>query len=329
MRQALILAIGQAPRQNAHSDDPAGLTTEIAKLYRADPDASVHSACAWLLKTRLNRAAIVTTFDDAPQSISEQRQWFVGPNGHSFVVLQGPMVFKMGSPPTEMLREPDEDLRNVQIDHSFAIGVEEVTVAQYRAYSQHHFVHQQFSPTEDCPMNNVSWFDAASYCRWLSEQEGIPESQMCYPPLPDIKPGMRLPADCLKRSGYRMPTEAEWEFACRGGVSASRPFGEGEQLLVQYGWYLRNSDDHAWPVGMLKPNDFGLFDMLGNVMERCHDTVPADSISPINDTTLAEVRGGEFGAAPHNLRSARRHTNLTVDQWASVGFRVARTLPAR
>jgi formylglycine-generating enzyme required for sulfatase activity len=238
----------------------------------------------------------------------------------------------MGSPPTEILREPDEDLRDVRIDHSFAIGSAEVTVAQYRAYSEHHFVHLQFSPTADCPMNNVSWFDAVSYCRWLSEQEGIPESQMCYPPLQEIKPGMRLSADCLQRTGYRLPTEAEWEFACRGGVSASRHFGEGEQLLDQYGWYLRNSDDHAWPVGTLKPNDFGLFDMLGNVMERCHDTrfsgtTPMDGTGTINENTLAEIRGGEFGAAPHNLRSARRHTNQVTDEWASVGFRVARTLP--
>src|SRR5581483_4303456 len=217
---------------------------------------------------------------------------------------------------------------DARVDYPFAIATEEVTVAQYRNYSEHHFVHVQFSPTQDCPMNNVSWFDAASYCRWLSEQEGIPESQMCYPPLPEIKSGMHLPSDCLKRTGYRLPTEIEWEFACRGGVGASRPFGEGEQLLDQYGWCLRNSDDHAWPVGMLKPNDYGMFDMLGNVMERCHDTADADERLTVNDTTLTQVRGGEFGAAPHNLRSARRHFNQASDEWASVGFRVARTLPS-
>ena len=177
-------------------------------------------------------------------------------------------------------------------------------------------------------MNNVSWFDAAAYCRWLSEQEGIPESQMCYPPLPQIKPGMRLADDCLKRTGYRLPTEIEWEYACRGGISASRPFGEGEQLLSQYAWYLNNSDDHAWAVGMLKPNNYGLFDMLGNVMERCHDGTPTDANSSIGEGTPTHVRGGEFGAAPHNLRSARRHLNQASDEWASVGFRVARTLPA-
>ncbi len=326
VRQALLLAIGQAPHQNPRGEVSESLVTQIVKVYHDDPDASVHSACAWLLKTHLNHAAMVTEFENSPQATSERRQWFVGTNGHSFVLLRGPMTFTMGSPPAELLREPDEDLHDGRIEHSFAMSAEEVTVQQYRRYSQHHFVHQQFSPTEDCPMNNVSWFDAASYCRWLSEQEGIPEAEMCYPPLSQIKPGMRLPADCLERSGYRMPTEIEWEYACRGGVAASRPIGEGEQLLAQYGWYLRNSDDHAWPVGMLKPNDFGLFDMLGNVMERCHDTKSIDATAMISNDTPAEVRGGEFGAAPHNLRSARRHTNLAADEWASVGFRVARTI---
>jgi serine/threonine protein kinase/formylglycine-generating enzyme required for sulfatase activity len=334
VRQALVLALGRTSFHNARYDELNGVITRIAKIYCNDPDAAVHAACGWLLNTRLNRAGIVREFTAAPVAISADRQWFIGRNSHTFTVIPKPVTFKMGSAPTEILREPDEDLRDVRIDHPFAIGTEEVTVAQFLAYSEHHFVHLQFSPTADCPMNNVSWFDAVSYCRWLSEQEGIPESQMCYPPLQEIKPGMRLPADCVQRSGYRLPTEVEWEFACRGGVSASRHFGEGEELLDQYAWFLRNSDDHAWPVGTLKPNDFGLFDMLGNVMERCHDT--KSSATTVGDTSLiidqnmlAAVRGGEFGAAPHNLRSARRHLLGVTDEWASVGFRVARTLPGK
>jgi formylglycine-generating enzyme required for sulfatase activity len=149
---------------------------------------------------------------------------------------------------------------------------------------------------------------------------------MCYPPGWQIEPGMRLPADCLQRTSYRLPTEVEWEYACRGGVSASRYFGEGEQLLAHHAWYLGNSDDHAWPVGLLKPNDFGLFDMLGNVLERCHDVHPMEADRIVSASAFGSLRGGEFGAAGHNLRSARRHSNLTVDRWASVGFRVARTV---
>jgi formylglycine-generating enzyme required for sulfatase activity len=234
----------------------------------------------------------------------------------------------MGSPQFEPSREEDEQLHDQVIDHSFAISTEEVTIAQCRRRRER-FFNLRYSPSEDCPANNVTWFDAAAYCRAISEEEGIPEDQMCYPPVPKIGPGMRLPDNWLQRTGYRLPTEAEWEFACRGGVSASRFCGEGEQLPTRYAWYLRNSDNHAWPVGRLKPNNYGLFDMLGNVAERCHDAMapaaPPDSALVIRANENRAFRGGNFGDIDQNLRSARRSANLADDQWALTGFRVART----
>src|SRR5438094_7675754 len=94
---------------------------------------------------------------------------------------------------------------------------------------------------------------------------------MCYPPIDQIKKGMTLPADYLQRSGYRLPTEAEWEYACRAGAVTSRYYGESEELLGKYAWYGSNSAGHTWPVGMLKPNDLGLFDMHGNVYTWCQE----------------------------------------------------------
>jgi serine/threonine protein kinase/formylglycine-generating enzyme required for sulfatase activity len=328
VRQALVLTIGQANLHQLSVADKANLIEGLLEMYGTDADAGVHSACRWLLKNRLTASDEVNKLDDSlKHGIVESRNWYVGPNGHSFVLFRGSRTFKMGSPQFEPSREEDEQLHDQVIDHSFAISSEEVTIAQCRRRRER-FFNLRYSPTEDCPANNVTWFDTAAYCRALSEEEGIPEDQMCYPPVPKIGPGMRLPDNWLQRTGYRLPTEAEWEFACRGGVSASRFCGEGEQLPTRYAWYLRNSDNHAWPVGRLKPNNYGLFDMLGNVAERCHDAmepIAPDSTLVIRANDKRAFRGGNFGDIDQNLRSARRSANSADDQWALTGFRVART----
>jgi formylglycine-generating enzyme required for sulfatase activity len=78
---------------------------------------------------------------------------------------------------------------------------------------------------------------------------------------------MKMAANYLQRTGYRLPTEAEWEFACRAGAVTSFYFGDSKELLPRYAWYQKNSQNKLWPVGSLKPNDLGLFDMAGNAWE--------------------------------------------------------------
>ena len=119
----------------------------------------------------------------------------------------------------------------------------------------------------------MTWYEAAAYCNWLSEQEGIPKQQWCYEPNDsgEYGEGMKPAADFLDRTGYRLPTEAEWEYACRAGAATSRYYGRSEELLVRYAWYSVNSKERTWPVGSLRPNDLGLFDMHGNVWNWCQD----------------------------------------------------------
>src|SRR5262249_47318657 len=128
-------------------------------------------------------------------------------------------------------------------------------------------------PSPDCPANNVTWYDAARYCRRLSEAEGVPPEEMVFPREEDIRPGRELvlPADWQQRTGYRLPTDAEGGSACRAGTTTARFYGTTDDALDKYGWWVGNCDARLWPVGSLRPNPFGLFDVLGNVGEWCYD----------------------------------------------------------
>jgi formylglycine-generating enzyme required for sulfatase activity len=259
----------------------------------------------------------------------------------------------MGSPEDEPGRRPDQEARHlVKIPRAFALAAQPVTVEQFGRFlddrklrsrlfpaaGQAEAVLKRFSPDSGCPVVTVDWYTAAQYCNWLSEQEGIPEDQWAYPTDPSqIRPGMAMPAGYLRRTGYRLATEAEWECACRAGATTSRCYGRGERLLGKYAWYQKTALDHTRPVGLLKPNDWGLFDMHGNAWQWCQDRLSpypqasdGESAEDQEDKDQTDAksrvsRGGAFLDLAADVRCAHHIFLVSAIRGLSAGFRVART----
>lgn len=336
-RQAVILAVDEyRAKRKLTADESTQLQTQLAVLLRHDDSAGVHSAAQWLLK-RLQGSWV-------PERLagSERGGWRVSPTGHTLAVIQGPVDCMIGSPTTEWRRDSGEDRTPRRLPFSYEIGTHEVTVAQFQRFFPKHKYAADVAPTRDCPMNYVNWYDAAKFCRRLSEAEGIPESEMVFPPVDQIDKDRELvlPVDWYRRSGYRLPTEAEWEYACRGGTTARRFFGELDDPLPRYGWCQINSNELCHPVGSLRPNPFGLFDVLGNVGEWCFD-LQVDygaALDPGADAARTirsgkEVprvfRGATYQQMAKDLRPAKRDGRDPAIAFSYNGFRIARTLPAR
>jgi serine/threonine protein kinase/formylglycine-generating enzyme required for sulfatase activity len=339
-RRAFLLSLGEFTNDRLPLDVRKPLVEQLWQTYRNDADPGIHSTVDWLLRSRWGHGGQVRKID---QELAGQppgpRRWYVTAHqDHTLAILRDPEEFAMGSPEQEPNRRPEEVHHRCRIPRSFALATKEVTVRQFREFlkANPQVRHDSWLDPErdDDPVLSVTWFAAAQYCRWLSEQEGIAEDQMCYPRIPKIKDGMELPADYLTRTGYRLPTEAEWEYACRAGAVTSRPYGGGDDLLDHYAWNVRNSRGRAWPVGGLKPNDYGLFDMLGNAWEWCHDArdsyrpeQPEDreQPGPIGAAQERVLRGGGFFSPASEVRSAQRFGFSPQVPFSLAGFRVART----
>jgi serine/threonine protein kinase/formylglycine-generating enzyme required for sulfatase activity len=355
IRRALILCLGEFGPNQLSASKQQELAGELLGLYRDDPDPGVHGAAEWLLR-QWNQQAQLRQIDRqlTTGKLEGGRQWYVTKpsdtgQSHTMVVIPGPVEFLMGSPETETdrdaIRSVGEAQRWTRIGRSFAIANKEVTVEQFQQFLEdnpgvrHVYApddpHGNRPPAPDCAQSSVDWYQAAAYCNWLSQEEGIAEDQWCYLPNEARKyaEGMKLAPNYLRRSGYRLPTEAEWEYACRAGTATSRYFGRTDDLQGMYGWRASVSIDRSQPVGRLKPNDLGLFDMDLNVLEWCQDSVregfPAewrdqrrdDAEGPplVQDTIPSVIRG--------YLRSAWRWPRGLTFRSLWVGFRLARTMP--
>ncbi len=245
----------------------------------------------------------------------------------------------------------NETPKRMGIARRFAVAAKEVTVEQFQRFlklggitGDRYVISagflNKFSPDPEGPWIGPDWYTAAHYCNWLSEQEGFPKDQWCYVPneAGAFADGMSIPADVLERTGYRLPTEAEWEYACRAGAVTSRYYGHSIDLLDAYARYQANSKENAWMCGSLFSSDLGLFDMLGNTFEWCQNSESASKLvkkGTCNDIinryeSIVEknprlLRGGTFFDPPAHIRSAYRSWVVPSVRISTYGFRLSRT----
>jgi hypothetical protein len=371
VRQALILSLGEFSEAQWPASDRAAAQPKLKSIYQTAEEPGLRATAGWLL-ARIGQGAWLKQIDeplakdkaDRDKRLAEIKaefakpkaapapRWYMNARGETMIAIPGPIEFQMGAPAGEEGREDDERQHLQRIGRSFAIAAKPVTAGEFRAFDATYKPTPQQAASPDSPAVNVSWYQAAAYCNWLSKQEGIPPEQWCYEAdaqsntaggqtsIADAKSNIvKMKDKFLSLSGYRLPTEPEMEYATRAGTTTSRYYGETDRLLPKYAWFSTNSQMHTWPVATLKPNDFGLFDTLGNAYGWCHNTYeqyPAakageaidDSEGKLTvDPTAARVlRGGSFNDQALIIRSAYRHINVPTYRSSYLGFRVARTI---
>ena len=264
------------------------------------------------------------------------------------------------APGTERRRIQDEERpqHRVVITRPFELGRTEVTIGQYRRFvEQTGYVSETekfgggnsaltdekdsrkktavwktpgYQVTDNSPVTQITWNDCVVFCNWLSGEENLPASYTV-----QVDATYKLVPSGV---GYRLPTEAEWEFACRAGATGQYSFGNDAAQLPEYAWFDKNADHvGAGKVASKLPNAFGLFDMHGNAWERCQDWFAADwySRSPLADPAgpiegaRRIARGGAWHYFDLHCRCSYRNNSSPIGRTGNIGFRVARTITVK
>jgi formylglycine-generating enzyme required for sulfatase activity len=225
------------------------------------------------------------------------------PNQVALEIVEIPAgKFLIGSPDGDPNASDDEKPQHQVKVNSFAIGKYPVTQAQYQAVMGTNPSYFKNNPQN--PVENVSWNDAKAFCQKLSRITG---------------------------KTYRLPTEAEWEYACRAGTTTCYYFGDNDNQLGNYAWGRKNSNNTPHPVGQKKPNAWGLYDMSGNVWEWCEDNWHDSYAGAPNDGSVwiengnnnrSPLRGGSCCSYPYYCRSAFRLDYYRRAYDYDIGFRV-------
>ncbi len=327
-RSALCAALALVDWDGVSSNNQAALRQTMQWLYTDAPDGGTHGASAGALIRWGQQVPPLQPLTNTPPV---DRDWFVNRLGITMIrIPEG--KYRRG----QEGGYEDETPHEVTLTRPTFIADREITVAQFRQFVENTRTntgipklelpddwdgeHTGVSPTPDCPVQTVNWYDAVKFCNWLSRLEG---RAPCYHARSATEWELLPSGD-----GYRLPTEAEWEYACRTGSQTRFTFGDNEVYAGDYASFISNSEERAWPAGKRLPNRWGLFDLHGNLWEWCHDwydqypqePVPPNPAGP-NDGPGRVLRGGSWHYGAALLRSAFRYNGTPDHRGNFIGFR--------
>jgi hypothetical protein len=307
-RAAAIQGLGDVDEGSWPPGRRKSFESALLRIYRDDPDAGVHGAAKWLLLHWGLGGEVKQINDDlAKRPPSDPRfRWRISRSGLTLVTVDDPAL-----------------------DRIIEVSDSEITIEMFLQFRRGFHYASQVGDAPDCPINAPSFYEAAEFCNWLSGEEGIPPDQNCYRcngvgRLRELlAPGHRA------RAGFRLPTSQEFDAFCAAGTPMRRHFGDTNLLLARYAWTPYDQVGASRPVAGKLPNDFGLFDTLGNLLEWCEAEHPINA----DGRYTADLRGGWFGHNPADglscMSGYRGVDVVRVDNDPTNGFRVVRTMSVR
>ena len=325
-RSGICLGIGSLSPDELSADESGAWVQLFSDWYQQLPDSGTHSATAWALRqwnTELPAA-------DEARRPAHARQWSVNSLNMTLIrVPAGSFVRRISS--SEMPLPPDEREQSVTLTAPFWLSDREVAIWQFQRFmadpaypasaKPRHWKGPTDvrSPTVNHPVQQVSWVDAVLFCNWMSDREQL------RPWYVRSESGWQFNEDA---DGYRLPSEAEWEHACRARTTTQFACGNDDAFLPLFAVFRSYCTEVG---GSRMPNGWGLFDMHGNVYEWCQDRYSDEVIrtgtphdkEPATDG-LYVLRSGAFEYESKFSRSSRRSKNVSSYRSYTIGFRVAR-----